>query len=203
VQFVEIAAVRPDFGTKPNQARLAQFTHERITVCKEQHPFKDLHDFHIVYGFGFTSQLGFRGSKELAYALWEEIECTFEVGGPFDGLRKIIWHPGWDKSNQLSIERTTTRSSNTERVFDAVEDPGNPQCGVRATHQLRRWSPPGKNRVFCRETEKTLISEYKRNGVPYWTNPKRPMGIISITKFTAEICNCAGIEKPKHGKHSN
>jgi hypothetical protein len=83
LQFVEIAAVRPDFGTKPNQARLAPDTHERISLCNELRPFEDLHDFHIVSGFGFTSRLGFRGSKELEYALWAEIECTFEVGGPF------------------------------------------------------------------------------------------------------------------------
>jgi hypothetical protein len=139
----------------------------------------------------------------LAYALWKEIECTFEVGGPYDGLLKIIWHPGWDKSNQLSLERTTTRLSNIERLFDAVEDPGNPQCGVRATRQLRRWSPPGQIRVFCREAEKTLIAEYKQNRVPYRTNPKRPMGLNSITKFTAELCERAETEKPKHGKHSN
>jgi hypothetical protein len=29
------------------------------------------------------------------------------------------------------------------------------------------------------------------------------MGLNSITKFTAELCERAGIEKPKHGKHSN
>jgi hypothetical protein len=47
------------------------------------------------------------------------------------------------------------------------------------------------------------MAEYKRNGVPYRTNPKRPMGLNSITKFTAELCERAGIEKPKHGKHLN
>jgi hypothetical protein len=139
----------------------------------------------------------------LAYALWVEIECTFEVGGPYDGLHKIIWHPGYDKSNQLSLERTTTCLSTTERVFDAVEDPGNPQCGVIATHQLRRWSPTGQICVFCCEVEKTLMAEYKRNGVLYRTNQKCPMGFNSITKFTVELCECAGIEKPKHGKYSN
>jgi hypothetical protein len=203
LQFVEIAAVCPDFGTKPNQARLAPDTHKRIALCKELRPFEDLHDCQIVSGFGFTSQLGFRDRKELDYALWKEIECTFEVGGPYDGLRKIIWHPGWDKSNQLYLERTPTRSSNTERVFYAVEDPDNPQCGVRATHQLRRGSPPGQIRLLCREAKKTLTAEYKRNGVPYRTNPKRLMGVNSTTKFTVELCEHSGIEKPKHGKHSN
>jgi hypothetical protein len=71
LQFVEFAAVRPDFGTKPNQARLAPDTHERIVVCKELYPFEDLHDRQMVSGLGFTSQLGFRGSKELAYVLWK------------------------------------------------------------------------------------------------------------------------------------
>jgi hypothetical protein len=45
--------------------------------------------------------------------------------------------------------------------------------------------------------------EYKQNGVPYWTNSKRLMGLNSITKFTAELCERAGTEKPKHGKHYN
>jgi hypothetical protein len=38
---------------------------------------------------------------------------------------------------------------------------------------------------------------------PYRTNPKRQMGLNSITKFTPELCERAGIEKLKHGKHSN
>jgi hypothetical protein len=101
-------------------------THECITFCTEIQPFEILHDCQIVSGWDLTSQLGFQGSNELAYAHWQELECTFEVGGHYDSMCKVMWHPVWDKSNQLSLKSTTTLSSNTKRVFDAVEDPKNP-----------------------------------------------------------------------------
>jgi hypothetical protein len=45
--------------------------------------------------------------------------------------------------------------------------------------------------------------EYERNDLPYRTNPRRPMGLNSITYFTDELCLCAGINKSKHSKHYN
>jgi hypothetical protein len=119
--------------------------------------------------------LFFRGSDEIAYAKWEHFVITHTAEGINNGLIRVQALIDLDKTMKLSLERTSVRDQHTQ-VFDVIEDRNNQNCPAHEFWQLRQWYPPEQERVFCRAAKPKLMAAYKAAGLPYSTNPNRPIG---------------------------
>jgi hypothetical protein len=171
----KIAKKRSDYGRKPNHARLDPNAHDKFAASIELRPFDVLHDCQLVSVWCLVSQLFFRGSDDIAYAKWEQFFITHIAEGINKGLIRVQAQIDLDKMMKMSLECALVRDQHAQ-VFDVIEDRNNPNCPAHAFWQLRQWCLPEQERVFCGAAEPKLMDAYKAVGLPYRTNPNRPIG---------------------------
>ena len=109
-------------------------------------PYKDTDDLHCCLIAMLGRVLGYRGGKEISKALWKDFEFkppTEKIPAPV-----LVGRPGegWDKSNQLCLNKCVYLRKERPHV---AEDKENPWCIYKLMKHYRDMCHPEQERLFC------------------------------------------------------
>jgi hypothetical protein len=135
------------------------------------------------------------------------------VPGRFFGIKKhIIGLIGrrtvhianiFNKTHRLSLQNPTPRLNLRETKHDAVEDINNPNCFVKAIHELRGNCSPLQKRVFTLKTCKKEKNRLHSQGLKsYYFDPRssRALETKSVSAFLDELSEKCGFGNPGDGR---
>ena len=150
---------RPDFGRQIKKTQYDQYEEDKIwatyyDIDKSFRPYRDITDLLMLLCWRVLKCFVFRGKREPASLLNENIVIKTEFGGPFKGLKKMTLKGfAVEKSWELSLSNPVER---TGEYTSIVEDKHNPLCIVRLVEWYRDKHLPDnyEGKFFCREVKK-------------------------------------------------
>jgi hypothetical protein len=143
-----------------------------------------------IVDFGLATSLYLR-TEEVAKLTWSQVVLGTKkhiVG--LIGRRTFHITNIFDKTHKLSLQNPTAQRDLRETKYDAVEDINNPNCFVKAIHELHGNCSPLQKRFFTLKTRKKEKNRLHAQGLKsYYFDPRssRAIGIKSVSAFLDEL----------------
>jgi hypothetical protein len=202
--FKSIRKSHPDFGSTKNRGIIDKFAPNKVAACKALCWNRNPEHCQWITVFGCGTSLYLLRTKEVTELTWTQVVLGKEkyIEGLI-GRRTVRIITMFDKTHECNLQSPTARRDLRGSNHDAVEDIKNPNCFVKAFHQLRTMCPPDATCVFtlkCSKKHQETRNKAALGKFYFDDRTSRALGENSILGLLEKMSGVCGFENPADGK---